>query len=485
MRTLAAIAVCLLILSSTSSFTTLGAADVDFTKEVLPILKAKCFSCHGEKKGKSKLRLHSGATAIGGGKSKKAIVPGKPDESGVITRTSLARDDDDVMPPEDEGEAVTKAEIEILRRWITEGAKYLDGGAAPKKEKSKGAPLTDADQKTLASIRKAGARAMRVAQDVNWLSVSFRPAAAEINDDQVALVKDLANVTELNLAGTKVTDDGLANLAGLGNLTRLHLERTEIKGSGLAHIKGLSKLEYLNLYGTQVDDAALKNLEGLKSLKKLYLWQTKVTDAGVAALKKAHPELYINRGIDPPAKAHPGSESKPVTAKKPDPKKTEPKNTKPGQAIVKAGSGGWTFTPKKGVKGDAWVGDKFDDSKWEKGKTPIGYGEAGIAQKKGTTIKHVGQNVLARMAFNLDEKILKESQAFKLLVASDNSAIVWINGKQVDKDTDNHEPKYWNRTVIVAANVLRKGRNVIAVQITNNQGSSDAYFDVQLENVPK
>ena len=476
MRTPVVTAACLLVLSSTS----LRSENVDYTKDVLPVLKAKCFSCHGEKKAKSKLRLNSGAQAILGGKSKKAIVPGKPEESGVISRISLPRDDDDVMPPEDEGEAVTKAEIEILRRWIAEGAKYPDDGQPAKEEKPKGAPLTDADQKMLTSIREAGARAMRVAQDVNWITVSFRPAAAKVGDEQVALVKDLANVTELNLAGTKITDDGLSSLASLGNLTRLHLERTEVKGSGLSHLKGLSKLEYLNLYGTQVDDAALKSLEQLGSLKKLYLWQTKVTDAGVAALKKANPTLYVNRGIDPPAKAHPAPEAKAEPTKKP-----EPKQTKPGQVIVKANSDGWTFTPKKGVQGSAWTGDKFDDSKWEKGKTPLGYGEAGIAQKKGTTIRHVGQNVLARKVFELDGKLLEQSQAFKLLVASDNAAIVWINGKEVDKDNDNHEPKYWNRTVNVDAKVLRKGRNVIAVQVTNNQGSSDAYLDVQIENVPK
>src|SRR5471032_2379597 len=49
-------------------------------------------------------------------------------------------------------------------------------------------------------------------------------------------------------------------------------------------------------------DKGLASLAGLKKLKNVYLWQTAVTDAGAADLAKALPGLYINRGIDPPAK---------------------------------------------------------------------------------------------------------------------------------------------------------------------------------------
>jgi hypothetical protein len=106
----------------------------------------------------------------------------------------------------------------------------------------------------------------------------------------------------LNLANTGVTDAGLKTLTGFKNLRRLHLEKTGVGDEGLASLKNLGELQYLNLYGTKVSDKGLASLAGLKKLKNVYLWQTSVTDAGAADLAKAVPGIYINRGIDPPAK---------------------------------------------------------------------------------------------------------------------------------------------------------------------------------------
>jgi len=488
MRTLIAIAVCTLVPSTAAS---LGAADkVDFEKDVRPILESKCFECHGETKAKSRLRLHTPAEAHLGGKSEKAIVPGKPDESVLITRISLSADDEDVMPPADEGEPLTKEQIDVLRRWIGEGAEYPAGAAeaaAAANQKRTGDPLTPEQEQKLEAIRAAGGRAMRLAQDVNWVTVSYRPAADQVGDEQVALVRGIANVAELNLAGTGVTDAGLANLAELENLTRLHLERTAVRGDGLANLAKLARLEYLNLYGTEVDDAALAHLAKLPSLRKLYLWQTKVTDEGVAALVAANPELYVNRGIDPPALAHPDSASTPAENATPEAEKPAdaPAEAKVAAVVIAASSAGWRFRAQAGLDGDTWLGDGFDDAAWAEGKAPLGYGEAFIDERKGTKLALTGQNVLARRVFDVDETTIAGAKAFRLRVASDNSAIVSINGKEVDRDTDNHEAAYWNRTVELPADVVRAGKNVIAVVIHNNAGSSDAILDVEIAALAK
>ena len=80
-----------------SAARSLGAQEVDFSKEVLPVLESRCFKCHGEKKAKAKLRLHTPVDALKGGKSGKAIEPGKSSESLLIKRVSLPADDDDIM----------------------------------------------------------------------------------------------------------------------------------------------------------------------------------------------------------------------------------------------------------------------------------------------------------------------------------------------------------------------------------------------------
>ena len=59
----------------------LSAQQVDFAKEVYPVLESNCFKCHGEKKAKAKLRLHTMADALKGGKNGGAIAPGKWAES--------------------------------------------------------------------------------------------------------------------------------------------------------------------------------------------------------------------------------------------------------------------------------------------------------------------------------------------------------------------------------------------------------------------
>jgi hypothetical protein len=160
-----------------------------------------------------------------------------------------------------------------------------------------------ADAQALQKINALGGGAMPLAANTNLLSVNFSLAGSKIDDAALESLKGVsAQLVWLNLANTAVTDAGLKSLAGLKNLRRLHLEKTGIGDEGVASIKGLAELQYLNLYGTKVTDKGLASVAGLKKLKNIYLWQTAVTDAGAAELAKAISGIYINRGIDPPAK---------------------------------------------------------------------------------------------------------------------------------------------------------------------------------------
>jgi hypothetical protein len=160
-----------------------------------------------------------------------------------------------------------------------------------------------ADAAAVQKINALGGGAMALAANTNLISVNFSLVGAKIDDAALESLKGVAEqLVWLNLANTGVTDAGLKVLAGFKNLRRLHLEKTGVGDEGLASLKGLAELQYLNLYGTKVTDKGLAIVAGLKKLKNVYLWQTAVTDAGAADLAKALPGLYINRGIDPPAK---------------------------------------------------------------------------------------------------------------------------------------------------------------------------------------
>jgi len=95
-----------------------GGPTVSYDREVLPILSQKCFKCHGPDAGTAAagLRLDSFDLATKDG----AVVPGSPEKSLLIKRTSAHE-----MPPPDSGaKPLTATQIEILARWIQQGAKY-------------------------------------------------------------------------------------------------------------------------------------------------------------------------------------------------------------------------------------------------------------------------------------------------------------------------------------------------------------------------
>jgi len=95
-----------------------------FEKEILPVLDRACIECHGPDKAKGRLRLDSRAAAFAGGRSgRPAIVPGKPEESELLRRVRLPREDDETMPLGDDP-GLSVAEIASLEKWIAAGAEW-------------------------------------------------------------------------------------------------------------------------------------------------------------------------------------------------------------------------------------------------------------------------------------------------------------------------------------------------------------------------
>lgn len=117
------------LLNSTWGFeTACRAAEsrIDFQRDIQPILAEHCTLCHGVDEGtrESGLRLDLRDSALTGGDSgEPAIVPGKPEESELLRRV-MSEDDGEVMPPVDAGERLTADQIELLTRWIEQGAEY-------------------------------------------------------------------------------------------------------------------------------------------------------------------------------------------------------------------------------------------------------------------------------------------------------------------------------------------------------------------------
>lgn len=112
------------VLTIGASGRSIAAPPVDYLTRVKPILSEKCYSCHGVLKQESELRLETRALMIAGGDSGEAIVPGRSDESSLLQRITAS--EFDRMPPADEGAALKADEIDVIRRWIDQGAMAPD-----------------------------------------------------------------------------------------------------------------------------------------------------------------------------------------------------------------------------------------------------------------------------------------------------------------------------------------------------------------------
>ena len=116
----------LLVLALAVCDSTSSGADLSFSRDVRPILAENCFKCHGhdEQQRKGKMRLDDPAVLTTPAKSGAiAIVPGNPEQSELVKRIT-ASSPDDRMPPASSNKHLTPQQIETLKLWVAEGAKY-------------------------------------------------------------------------------------------------------------------------------------------------------------------------------------------------------------------------------------------------------------------------------------------------------------------------------------------------------------------------
>ncbi|MDX1929588.1 MAG: PSD1 and planctomycete cytochrome C domain-containing protein [Pirellulaceae bacterium] len=92
---------------------------VDYVRDIKPILKTRCYACHGALKQESELRLDSGALLRKGGVSGPLVGEAKAEINLLLERVSTS-DPSERMPPE--GERLSTSQVELLRKWIEQGA---------------------------------------------------------------------------------------------------------------------------------------------------------------------------------------------------------------------------------------------------------------------------------------------------------------------------------------------------------------------------
>src|ERR1043166_7181134 len=97
------------------------AGEIQFNRDVRPILAENCFACHGPDKNqrKAKLRLDVREVAI----EREALVPGKPEQSKLVEHI-FSTDPEEIMPPPKSHKSLSQKQKALLKAWIAAGAAY-------------------------------------------------------------------------------------------------------------------------------------------------------------------------------------------------------------------------------------------------------------------------------------------------------------------------------------------------------------------------
>src|SRR5436190_15051539 len=281
---------------------------------IQPIFESKCYGCHNKSKKKGKLRLDEPEFILKGGKDGKVIKPGNADESDMMKRLLLPRNEEDHMPPKEKPQ-LKDNEIALIHWWITTGAtfdkktKELDQPEKIKpillslqKEVKKIPPdvpqatTEKADDKALQKLKQRGIVVLPVAQNSNYLTVNFVTVDSVTEKDIALLLPIKKQLVWLNLSGKKISDTLLASIAQLTSITRLQLDNTMITDRGLASLRLLINLQYLNIVGTKVTTNGIMQLKGLPKLQAIYIYKTFITASEWSTLKSNIPNVTLDTG---------------------------------------------------------------------------------------------------------------------------------------------------------------------------------------------
>jgi mono/diheme cytochrome c family protein/uncharacterized membrane protein len=281
---------------------------------IQPIFESKCYGCHNKSKRKGKLRLDEPAFILKGGKDGEVIKPGNADESDMMKRLLLPRNEEDHMPPKEKPQ-LKDNEIALIHWWIATGAtfdkktKELEQSEKMKpillslqKEIKKVPPdvpqaiVEKADEKVLQKLKQRGVVVLPVAQNSNYLTVNFITVDSITYNDIALLLPIKKQLVWLNLSGKKISDTLLVQIAQLTNLTRLQLDNTLITDRGLASLRSLINLQYLNLVGTKVTGNGIMQLKGLPKLQTIYIYKTFINASEWPTLKSNFPNVTLDSG---------------------------------------------------------------------------------------------------------------------------------------------------------------------------------------------
>lgn len=135
---------------------------IRFEKHIQPILEENCVSCHNPDKAKADWIITTKKEAFESGENAPNIVPSNLRKSAIYQRTTLAPDQDELMPPKKSGGPLSKEDINYLKLWVEQGAPWPDNITLKAKEK-KGPATNNPDNLEL--VKKIHAFIVKTSQE--------------------------------------------------------------------------------------------------------------------------------------------------------------------------------------------------------------------------------------------------------------------------------------------------------------------------------
>ncbi len=167
-----------------------------------------------------------------------------------------------------------------------------------------------------------------------------------------------------------------------------------------------------------------------------------------------------------------------------------------GKALVSKSQAAWRYLDTRDAPPRAWIEPGFDDSKWKKGRAPLGYGEDDIA----TSLDFgEAESKLPVAFFRLKFQVKEASEAYAATIRADDGAVIYLNGKEIHRlRVPEGEIDYSEYQGQLATNErdfflfsidpasIVKGDNVLAVSVHQSSArSSDLALDFEILGVTK
>ena len=285
---------------------------------IQPVLEESCVYCHGPEKQEGSFRMDTFVALLTPGDSETGLVPGDPEESGIISRLHLPHNDEHHMPPSDKPQP-TDEEVELLTWWVSQGApqtkKLSELEKTPGIEDALATMVAPGERKARDQERKRQEQEERkrtftakeklrpeldafnrlypealnyIASDkadLRFTGISFVKSFGHEDLEKLLPFAGLLRAANFSLTG--MDDESASTLSRFTSLRELNLSQTGVGDALVASITNLTGLTLLNLYGTKVTPASTEHLRKLPALQTLYLGGSGLDAVQTAALRVA------------------------------------------------------------------------------------------------------------------------------------------------------------------------------------------------------